>query len=110
VLAVPGPVTSAWSRGTNRLLADGAAPACEAADVLLAIGRTPPRTSAAAAEGDRPAGDAGQLLDDIGWEPSTLDQLLLRSALDLGRVAVLLEELRLGGWVRADGGWIERCR
>ncbi len=43
VLAVPGPVTAASSDGTNHLLFDGCAPARDAADVLLALGREPDR-------------------------------------------------------------------
>src|SRR5205823_12975808 len=40
VLAVPGPVTSPASQGTNRLLAEGCHPATSADDVLVAIGLT----------------------------------------------------------------------
>ena len=38
VLAVPGPITSATSFGTNRLIQDGAKPALNAADILEEIG------------------------------------------------------------------------
>ena len=38
VFAVPGPVRSAASAGTNRLLRDGAQPACDVSDVLLGLG------------------------------------------------------------------------
>jgi DNA processing protein len=38
VLAVPGPITSATSFGTNRLIQDGAKPALTAADILEEIG------------------------------------------------------------------------
>lgn len=123
VLAVPGPVTSAVSAGTNRLLADGAAPACDADDVLLALDVARPRgrpgsgpassgPGAAGATGAeaRPDGEAGQLLDVLGWRPATLDQLVLRSGLGLARVAGLAAELEADGWIAADGGWFERRR
>ena len=38
VLAVPGPVRSSASAGTNQLLADGVAPVRDADDVLVALG------------------------------------------------------------------------
>ena len=38
VFAVPGPVTSAASAGTNRLIAEGAAPLCATGELLEAIG------------------------------------------------------------------------
>jgi DNA processing protein len=41
VLAVPGPVQSEASAGTNRLLRDVAAPCCDLDDVLLALGLDP---------------------------------------------------------------------
>ena len=43
VFAVPGPVTSSQSTGTNRLLSDGAVPALEAAQILAELG-IPPRS------------------------------------------------------------------
>lgn len=38
VLAVPGPVSSPASDGTNRLIGEGAVPACDAGDILVALG------------------------------------------------------------------------
>lgn len=117
VLAVPGPVTSAVSAGTNRLLADGAAPACDADDVLLALdvgggrsGSTSAADSADAAAEPVPDGEAGRLLEALGWRPATLDQLVLRTGLGLARTAGLAAELEADGWIAADGGWFERCR
>jgi DNA processing protein len=108
VLAVPGPITSRASSGTNRLLAEGALPACDVDDVLVAIGlggAAPPP-----ARPDPPPGDAGKLLDAFGWQSATLDQLVLRTGLALPAVARLLAELADAGWVAVDGGWYERCR
>jgi DNA processing protein len=109
VLAVPGPVTSPVSRGTNRLLAEGATPVCDAGDVLVAIGaggrRAPARVAA-----DLPCGEAGAVLDAMGWQPATLDHLVLRTGLPLGTVARLTLQLEGGGWIAADGGWFERRR
>jgi predicted Rossmann fold nucleotide-binding protein DprA/Smf involved in DNA uptake len=52
VLAVPGPVTSSSSTGTNQLLHEGIAPARHAGDVLAAIGDMRPWPPKAAARTD----------------------------------------------------------
>lgn len=113
VLAVPGPVTSRASSGTNRLLAEGALPACDLDDVLVAAG-----LAAAAAPAEHPStvptphpcGRPGRVLDAVGWQPATFDQLVLRTGFDLGEVSVLLRQLEADGFVRLDGGWVERRR
>jgi DNA processing protein len=116
VLAVPGPVTSAASSGTNRLLADGAVPACDVLDVLGAIGLPVARRrrrAPADPEPDRtpsPSAAASRVLDALGWRAATIDQLLLRTGLDLGATSLLVAELEGQGLVRAEGGWLERKR
>lgn len=111
VLAVPGPVTSLVSAGTNRLLADGAAPACDADDVLIALGLGGQRRRQRAVPTDAlPAGESGRVLEALGWQPATLDQLVLRTGLALGMVARLAAELEVDGWIATDGGWFERRR
>ncbi|MCC5950856.1 MAG: DNA-processing protein DprA [Acidimicrobiia bacterium] len=113
VMAVPGPVRSAASAGANALLADGAEVCRHAHDVFVALGLT---TSAAAAAADAAVGAPGDLsstgrvvLDALGWEPATLDQLVLRSALPLATVAVAVEELLSCGAVATSGGFYERA-
>jgi DNA processing protein len=68
VLAVPGPITSPTSAGTNRLIRDGAAPYLEPDDLLRlypeAALPAPPATGAAAQPGREPA----SLPPDIGEE------------------------------------------
>lgn len=75
VMAVPGSVTSAASRGTNSLLVDGAVPVRDALDVLAYLGRPLPSTTGAGGA-DRPstvvAGSAdggGDAADDTGRRP-----------------------------------------
>lgn len=109
VLAVPGPIGSRASAGTNRLLADGATPMCDVGDVLLAIGAERPRRREAIAAAP-PPGPAGELLEAMGWAPATFDQLVLRTGLGLGAAAAAVDELEAAGWVAVDGGWVERRR
>jgi DNA processing protein len=113
VLAVPGPITSLASAGTNRLLADGATPACGVDDVLVALGLGGRSADGATdARRRRPPADpdAARVLDAVGWEPVTFDQLVLRTELGLGPLARVLTGLEADGWVAIDGGWVERRR
>ncbi len=114
VMAVPGPITSAASAGTNRLLAEGCAPVCDVADVLAALGE-PGRADVA-------PGSLGQLgpaiaepldrrvLDELSAGPRTLDELTLQTGASLGELASSLGRLQLSGWASEIGGWWEKSR
>lgn len=111
ILAVPGPVMSPASAGTNRLIAEGCAPALDTTDVMVALGLDAPtrrRADDATPVPAAPRGTAATVLDALGWSPATLDQLLGRTGLRPGPVAVALAELEAEGWVTAAAGWWER--
>jgi DNA processing protein len=110
VMAVPGPVRSPASAGTNRLLAEspGTAMVRDATDVLVALHLEPGSRRTAAERRPAPGAlDAG-LLHDLGWQPATLDQLVLRTGLGIDQVSAGLVRLELDGWVAQRGGWYER--
>ena len=103
VLAVPGEITSALSRGTNALLRLGATPVTCAADVLEALGieRPPPP--------DTPvlSGAAGRVQAVIADAPVAADELIRRTGLAAGELAAVLAELELLGLVtQADGYFV----
>lgn len=107
VMAVPGPVRSAASAGTNRLLSEGCPPACDVDDVLVALAletaggpRLDPRPPPAEAD--------AAVLEVLGWEAVCLEQVLARTGLAPGRVAAALAHLEQDGWARGTGGWWER--
>jgi DNA processing protein len=103
VLAVPGSIRNPASAGTNRLLRDGAAPACGVDDVLAALSLAPD----AGAETDRrpPPSTAGAgALAAMGWDPVTTDVLVSRTGLPPADVAVLLAHLELDGWIAGGSG------
>lgn len=118
VLAVPGPVTSPFSEGTNRLLKDGASPACTADDVLEALALTnalrlplAPRAHAAAAPardagpaGPQPAGTPAAILKALTKTPMELDALITATTLPPHEVSAALSLLELDGSVRDVGG------
>jgi DNA processing protein len=183
ILAVPGPVTSSSSIGTNQLLSEGAGPARHAGDVLAALGDFrpwPPRPAggrsrpggpsagrgageieAMASARDRygstgPTTDRGkegardgrstpnvspmpqqgrlagvsgpergtasgpadgmldragrQVLDAVGWTPTSTGVVADRTGLPVGSMSARLMRLEELGFIRGGGGWWERCR
>ena len=108
VLAVPGPVRSAASVGTNRLLVDGAQACCGVDDVLAALGLTAGVRRPTIDPRVAPAPNAQAVLDGLGWQPASLDHIVLASGLEVGQAAAAIEELIDKRWVARSGGWIER--
>ncbi len=115
VMAVPGSVRSPASAYTNALLADGCPPVRDATDVLVALGLSTATASASAAGGSgggdpRPApspDDAG-VLDVLGWEPASLEQVVLRGGRSPAEITLALVHLERDGWVESHHGWWER--
>jgi DNA processing protein len=108
VLAVPGPVRSPVSAGTNRLLSEGATPACDVGDVLVALGLSPGACRRAAERRTPPEPEDEPVLAAVGWQPRSLDQLAGDTGLDLANLALALRRLEAGGWLAANGSWWER--
>ncbi len=115
VMAVPGPIRSSASAGTNQLISEGCAPVCGAADVLVALALetagTPPTRGFPVPADQRPPPEpaAAPVLEAVGWEAVSLDQLLARTGLSPGPLAGALAHLERDGWVKGTAGWWERC-
>jgi DNA processing protein len=108
VFAVPGPVRSAASAGTNQLIADGVQVCTTVDDVLLALDARP-SVRLSVERRTAPAEPGRRLLDVLGWQAATFDQLVGRSApTSPGDVAATLDALEAGGWIAARGPWFER--
>lgn len=104
VFAVPGPITSELSRGTNRLIQDGAKLVQQWEDVVAELPETWRRclreaVGAPACEPVREP-DEGKLLELVGSEPVHIDRLIAQSGVPSGRTAALLLALELKGRVR----------
>ena len=114
VAAVPGPIRSPASAGTNRLIAEGAGVLCDVEDLLmlLDISRTtlPLQDVPAGPANSAPVGDATAvaILDAFDWMPATLEMLASRTGLDLGELAWHLENLSASGLLARRGLWYER--
>lgn len=111
VMAVPGPVRSPASAGTNRLISEGCPPACDADDVLVALSLHAAGGTPGPADGPQrppPSGPDAAVLDLLGWEPTALDRVLGASDLPPATVSAALARLEDAGWARGRAGWWER--
>lgn len=97
VFAVPGPIDSPSSAGTNQLIRDGAAPVLCDRDVAEALGIVGLEASSGADPG-------GPILDALAAGAADLGQLHQRTGLPLKQLRGMLLRLRLHGAVRALGG------
>jgi len=121
--AVPGPVGSPASAGTNALLVAGANCVRDAGDVLSLLAQAPTGSPASRPAGPedpppRPATSRGaalgsteaavlQAVEDV---PSSLEQVVVRANLKVGTVALALEHLVDAGLVESAQGWWQRRR
>lgn len=108
VMAVPGPIRSPASVGCNRLLADGCHPVCSIDDVLEAVGFAQADVEPAAAV--EVGAEEHAVLDAIGWQPSSLDEIVRRTGQSVGAVASALEALDGRGLVARRDPFVERTR
>jgi DNA processing protein len=104
VFAVPGNITSPLSRGTNRLISDGAHPLLSPQNILETLELTLV-TEQRAARSILPA-DAleAQLYAAVGQEPLHVDEIRARTELPIEKVTATLALMELKGMVRQVGG------
>jgi len=105
VMAVPGPITSATSVGTNRLIRDGASPLLEAADLLAHYdGLAAPARGLAEPPPPALAPDSARVFDHMAGDPVHLDVLAERLSEPAGRLLAILSGLELQGLIRQHPG------
>jgi DNA processing protein len=119
VMAVPGPVRSPASAGTNELLVAGSGVVRDASDMLLALGLDAGATGRGGGDPgapgcDSPGGRSGAgplgtaVLEALGWEPATVEEVVGRVGAPLADVAVVLSRMEGDGRLVRHGGWLER--
>ena len=108
VMAVPGPVRSPASAYTNTLLADGCPPARDAIDVLVALGLSTAHDPGVVDRRSPPGPVEARVLEALGWEAASLDDIVARAGLGPGQASLALARLQRDGWVGGAGGWWER--
>ncbi|HUQ64084.1 MAG TPA: DNA-processing protein DprA [Acidimicrobiales bacterium] len=108
IMAVPGNVRSSASAFTNSLLADGCAPARDALDVFVALGLSCGSGNGPSDTRVQPDAKGRAVLEAIGWEPATLEEVVARSGLPPAQASVALDHLERDGWVAGRTGWWEQ--
>jgi DNA processing protein len=104
VFAVPGNITSPGSKGTNRLIRDGAQPLLNPEQVLEALELTmvaEQRTARVVLPAD--AVEA-QLFEVLGREPLHIDEIRTKTEIPMEKVTATLALMELKGMVRQVGG------
>ncbi len=111
VMAVPGPVGSPVSEGTNRLLVDGVPPVLGAEEVLLALNltTTPRLFVEPKPRRVRLSTVAKAVLGVLDFVSMPTDRVVSESGLARGEVMVALQELHAAGKALGGGGWWSRA-
>jgi DNA processing protein len=114
VFAVPGSPLNPLAAGCNELIRNGAVLVRSATDILAEAGFFPggfPFPDQPVANANEPTGgvprldkDYEMLLDALGFEPATIDDLVDRTGLAAGSVASMMLILELDGRVEARPG------
>ncbi len=102
VMAVPGPIVSPLSEGTNGLIRSGAFPVTSAQDIasLLNVTLTPDKAS---------AGTHPHLIDTLKSRPLTIDELSRALGIPLNELSSLLTIMTLSGEVIEREGKYYAC-
>lgn len=109
VMALPGSIRNPQAKGCHALLQQGAALVTSPQEVLeeLCVER---RFGDTGTEFGAPVGEAGSLTTYIGFDVTTVDQIVARSNLSVEDVIIDLAELELMGQVKAVSGGYIRCK
>jgi DNA processing protein len=105
VLVIPGPIDTDACRGSNRLLLEGAIPVVDPEDaVVVALGRLDPLLPGTAPAPERlPQGDAGRVLERVRQSPCGPEDLIVATGLSPARIASVLLDLEIEGWITREG-------
>lgn len=107
VMAVPGSPEVRQSEGTTDLLRDGCAPVGDVTDILVALGLDTRRRNNWCDTREMPTREERYILDAMGSEPRSLDELALTVALPAIDVAIMLGRLEVKQWASHTDGWWE---
>ncbi len=104
VFAVPGPIFARTSRGTNRLIQQGAKMVCQVADILEELNLTMVSEQAQARAVIPENETEALLLEHLSAEPIHVDLLGRAVKLPIAQVSSTLALMELKGMVRQVGG------
>jgi len=104
VFAVPGSILAPQSKGTNKLIQQGALPLLNASDLMQALNLTRVGEQKAARKALPADAVEAQLLAVLGEQPVHVDELRNQTGLPIEKVSATLTLMELKGMVRQVGG------
>jgi DNA processing protein len=105
VYAVPGPIYSPTSAGTNFLLSRGASPAISAEEIIESLGFIVGGTTAIPAKRQEfDSKEVNAILPLLSRQPIHIDELGRRAGLTAQEIATALCELEIAGRIHQIGG------
>jgi DNA processing protein len=111
VFAIPGSIHSTFSKGSHRLIKEGAKLVESAQDVLEELGMAASGATLTASSAQGAQGNSARVLTALGYDPAGSDALGLRCGLAADAVSVALVELELAGVIAClPGGLYQRLR
>ncbi|TMG96052.1 MAG: DNA-protecting protein DprA [Betaproteobacteria bacterium] len=108
VFAIPGSIHSPFSKGSHRLIKEGAKLVETARDVIEELGgAAPPEGAQMEVPAPEMQADTGRVFKALGHDPAGVGALTARTGLAAGAVSVALVELELSGRITALPGGAE---
>ncbi len=104
VFAVPGSILAPQSKGTNKLIQQGALPLLNASDLMQALNLTRVGEQKAARKALPADAVEAQLLTVLSEQPVHVDELRNQTGLPIEKVSATLTLMELKGMVRQVGG------
>ncbi len=104
IFAVPGSILAPQSKGTNKLIQNGALPLLSVADLMQALDLTRMGEHKAARKIIPTDETEARLMDVLGDEPLHVDEIRNRTELPIEKVSAALALMELKGMVRQVGG------
>lgn len=104
VFAVPGSILAPQSKGTNKLIQQGALPLLKASDLMQALNLTRVGEQKAARKALPADAVEAQLLGVLSEQPIHVDELRNQTGLPIEKVSATLTLMELKGMVRQVGG------
>lgn len=108
VMAVPGPITSPKSEGTNQLIRDGAEPVLGPAELLAKFSVTHVAPPPIATDQPSLSPDEAQVFHAMDEQPRHVDDLAVATGLPISTLLGVLSGLELGGLVEQLPGALFR--
>ena len=101
VFAVPGPITSSLSQGTNELLKEGAIMVSEVSDIMAGLGQSMRPLRKEVVKGDTPVEQG--IIDLLEESAMHFDEILKKTREDATSLGTILSYMELKGMIKSDG-------